>query len=117
MRIDAIVLLAQLVELEAARSSPMLAALQLAAAPPFLRSLEGPGLLHRVVEALSGPEDALFFALVCRACRDAVPRFALVRRRQALPDDERRGGGGGRAGRVGAGPAGAAGVVGPRAAR
>eukprot|EP01051_Picozoa_sp_SAG22_P026131 SAG22_NODE_8089_length_684_cov_1.263248_1_plen_93_part_00 len=50
------------------------------ATSPFLRALEGPGLLHRVVEALSGPEDALFFALACRACRDAVwadPRFTL----------------------------------------
>ena len=52
----------------------------LAASP--LRALEGPGLLHRVVELLSGPEDALFFALACRACRDAVwadARFPLVR--------------------------------------
>ena len=52
----------------------------LAASP--LRVLEGPGLLHRVVELLSGHEDALFFALVCRACRDAVwadARFPLVR--------------------------------------
>ena len=52
----------------------------LAASP--LRALEGPGLLHRVVELLSGPEDALFFALACRECRDAVwadARFPLVR--------------------------------------
>ena len=52
----------------------------LAASP--LRALEGPGLLHRVVELLSGPEDVLFFALACRACRDAVwadARFPLVR--------------------------------------
>ena len=53
----------------------------LAASP--LRALEGPGLLHRVVELLSGPEDALFFALACRACRDAVwadaRLFPLVR--------------------------------------
>jgi hypothetical protein len=52
----------------------------LAACP--LRTLEGPGLLHRVVELLSEPEDALFFALACRACRDVVwadARFPLVR--------------------------------------
>eukprot|EP01051_Picozoa_sp_SAG22_P000429 SAG22_NODE_11_length_35583_cov_107.128790_29_plen_345_part_00 len=51
----------------------------LAASP--LSALEGTGLLQSVAEALSTDEDALFFALACRACRDAVradPRFALV---------------------------------------
>ena len=63
-------------------SSPQLDLDMAALAASPLRALEGPGLLHRVVELLSGPEDALFFALACRECRDAVwadARFPLVR--------------------------------------
>ena len=49
-------------------------------APPFVGEVAD--LLNRVVELLPGPEDALFFALACRECRDAVwadARFPLVR--------------------------------------